>query len=150
MLLKNYTSLEIHTLLQRKAKNIQKSNKCFNIIFHVIYTDEFLTIFLWKVWLIHLQLEPIMMMVNCFCGMIDQRKAFSLISSRDHCRRSSPSRISDMLQAGSDPAQNLSSGLVEWSCAVVLTTTPQCHRQQNCLSRSIDCNRHQWLKTFVW
>ena len=25
-----------------------------------------------------------------FCGMGDQRKAFSLISSRDHCQRSSP------------------------------------------------------------
>ena len=27
------------------------------------------------------------------------------------------------LQAGFEPAQNLSSGLVEWSCAVVITTT---------------------------
>ena len=61
---------------------------------------------------------------NCFCGIVDQRKAFSLISSRDHCQRSSPSRISDMPQAGFQPAQNLSSGLVEWSCAVVITTTP--------------------------
>ena len=26
-----------------------------------------------------------------FCGMVDRRKAFSLISSRDHCQRSSPS-----------------------------------------------------------
>ena len=26
----------------------------------------------------------LMMMMNCFCGMIDRRKAFSLISSRDH------------------------------------------------------------------
>ena len=33
--------------------------------------------------------------LNCFCGMVDRRKAFSLISSRDHCQRSSPSRISD-------------------------------------------------------
>ena len=32
-----------------------------------------------------------MMMMNCFCGMVDQRKAFSLISSQDHCQRSSPS-----------------------------------------------------------
>ena len=32
-----------------------------------------------------------MMMMNCFCGMVDRRKAFSLISSRDHCQRSSPS-----------------------------------------------------------
>ena len=36
------------------------------------------------------------MMMNCFCGIIDRRKAFSLISSRDHCQRSSPLRISDM------------------------------------------------------
>ena len=35
--------------------------------------------------------------LNCFCGMVDRRKAFSLISSRDHCQRSSPSRISDTL-----------------------------------------------------
>ena len=36
-----------------------------------------------------------MMMMNCVCGMVDQQKAFSLISSRDHCQRFSPSRISD-------------------------------------------------------
>ena len=29
------------------------------------------------------------LMMNCFYGMVDQRKAFSLISSRDHCQRSS-------------------------------------------------------------
>ena len=26
-----------------------------------------------------------MMMMNRFCGMVDRRKAFSLISSQDHC-----------------------------------------------------------------
>ena len=36
-------------------------------------------------------------LMNCFCGMVDRRKAFSFISSRDHCQRSSPSRISDTL-----------------------------------------------------
>ena len=60
-----------------------------------------------------------------FCGMVERRKAFSLISSRDHCQRSSPSRISYTPQAGLEPAQNLSSGLVEWICAVVITTTPR-------------------------
>ena len=35
-----------------------------------------------------------MMMMNCFYGMVDRRKTFSLISSWDHCQRSSPSRIS--------------------------------------------------------
>ena len=36
-----------------------------------------------------------MMMMNCFCGMVDRQKAFSLISSWDHCQRSSPLQISD-------------------------------------------------------
>ena len=67
-----------------------------------------------------------MIMMNCFCGMVDQRKALSLISSWDHCQRSSPSRIFDMPQAGFESVQNLSSGFVEWSCAVVITTTPGC------------------------
>ena len=54
-----------------------------------------------------------MMMLNCFCGMADRRKVFGLISSRDHCQRSSPSRISNTPGAGFEPARNLSSGLVE-------------------------------------
>ena len=40
--------------------------------------------------------DEMMMMMNSFCGMVDQREVFSLISSWDHCQRSSPSRISDM------------------------------------------------------
>ena len=52
--------------------------------------------------------------------MIDRRKAFSLISSRDHCQKFSASWISDTVRAGFEHAQNLSSGLVEWSCAVKL------------------------------
>ena len=79
-----------------------------------------------------------MMIMNCFCGMVDRRKAFSLISSQDHCQRSSPSRIFDTPRAGFEPVQNLSSALVEWSCTVVITTTPwlilfkQSHCMQLC------------------
>ena len=51
-------------------------------------------------------------------------KGFSLISSRDHCQRSSPSWISVAPRAGFEPAQNLSSGLVGWICAVEITTAP--------------------------
>ena len=54
-----------------------------------------------------------MMMMNCFCGTVDRRKAFRLVSSRDHCQRSSPSQISDTLRVGFEPAQNLSLGLAE-------------------------------------
>ena len=63
--------------------------------------------------LVHNFLMMMMKMMNCFCGMVDRRKAFSLISSRDHCQRSSSSRICDTPRAGFDLAQNLSSGLVE-------------------------------------
>ena len=55
-----------------------------------------------------------MMMMNCFCaGKTGARKTFSLISSRDHCQRSSPSRIADKPRVGFEPAQNLSSGFVK-------------------------------------
>ena len=58
-----------------------------------------------------------------------------IVSSRNHCQRSphhreSPSRISDMPRAGFEPAQNLSSGLVERSCAVVITTTQRRHSKR--------------------
>ena len=29
-----------------------------------------------------------LMMMNCFCGMVDRRKAINVISSRDHCQNS--------------------------------------------------------------
>ena len=79
-----------------------------------------------------MKMMMMIMMINCFCGMVDRRKAFSLISSWDHCQSSSPSRISDTTRAGFEPAQNLSSGLVGWSCTVVITSTPWRHKF-NCL-----------------
>ena len=63
--------------------------------------------------------------LNCFCGKVDQRKALSLVSSGHHCQRFSPFRISDTPWAGFELGQNLSSGFVEWNCAVVITTTPR-------------------------
>ena len=66
-------------------------------------------------------------MMICFCGMVDRRKAFSFISGQDYYRRSSLSRISDTPQAEFEPAQNTSSGFVEWRYAVVIATTPRRH-----------------------
>ena len=51
-------------------------------------------------------------LLNCFCGLVDRRKVFSLISSQYHCQRSSPSRIPYMLRPRFEPIQDLSSGLV--------------------------------------
>ena len=97
----------------------------FHHFFHLSYSKVLLkSVLLFSK---NVALGKLMMMMNCFCGMVDRRKAFSLISSRDHCQRSSPSRISDTPRAGYEPVQNLSSGLVEWFCAVVITTTPQRH-----------------------
>ena len=42
----------------------------------------------------------IMMMMNCFRGMVERREALSLISSRDHCRRFPPLQISDKPRTG--------------------------------------------------
>ena len=60
-----------------------------------------------------MMMMTMMMMMNCFGGMVDRRKAFSLISSRDHCQRSSPSQISNTWGGRFKPAQNLSSDFVE-------------------------------------
>ena len=57
-----------------------------------------------------------------FCGMVDRRKVFSFISRCDHCQRFSPLRISNTPRTGFEPAQNPNSGLMEWSCEVVITT----------------------------
>ena len=40
--------------------------------------------------MIMMMMMMMMMMMNCLCGMVDRRKAFSIISSRDHCE--SPTR----------------------------------------------------------
>ena len=45
--------------------------------------------------------------------------------TQNNCQRSSPSRISDTPQTGFEPVQNLSSCLVEWSCAVVMNAIPR-------------------------
>ena len=68
--------------------------------------------------------------MNCFCGMLD-KWMFSLISSRNHCQKSSPSQISDTLWTGFEHAQSLIPGLVEWSYAVAITTTPR--RSKKCI-----------------
>ena len=71
------------------------------------------------------------MMMNCFYGMVDQQKtfhrqrAFCLISSWDHCQRSSSLWIFNTLWSGFELMQSLSSDFLEWSCAVVITTTSQ-------------------------
>ena len=40
-----------------------------------------------------MMMTMMMMIMNCFCGMFNQRKGLSLSPSRDHCRKFSPSQI---------------------------------------------------------
>ena len=58
-----------------------------------------------------------MMIINCFCGMVDRRKTFSRISSRDHSQISSLLQILNTREARFEPAQNLSSEFFWKSCA---------------------------------
>ena len=66
-----------------------------------------------------------------FVVWLTTKEAFSLISSWDHCQRSSPSRIFDTLWAGFEPVQRPCSGLVGWRCTVAITTTPRHHEVVN-------------------
>ena len=90
------------------------SNYCFHLVFLLLF-HIYLKLFLWKYpFLILLdiffnftfvntfhysQLPPfvVMMIINCFCDMDEQQKVFTLISSWDHCQRSSSSWISNTL-----------------------------------------------------
>ena len=91
-------------------KTSSKGYSCmkFNIISYVISY-----IFMSEVYL-----------MSCFCKMVDHRTALILISSSDNCHRFLPWQISDTSQAPFDPTLNQSSSFVEWSCAIVITTTP--------------------------
>ena len=62
-----------------------------------------------------------------FVVWLTDERCLRLISSRDHCQRFSLSQISNTPQAGFEPAQNLNSDFVQWSCPVVITTTPWRH-----------------------
>ena len=54
-----------------------------------------------------------MMTINLFCGMVDGRKVFVLFPAGIIVRDPHHRESHDTPQAGFEPAQNLSSGLVE-------------------------------------
>ena len=85
----------------------------------------------------HFRKKMIMMMI-CFVVWLTDERRLALFPY-DHCQRSSPSQISDTTPAGFKPTQNLSSGLVERSCEVVITTTPQ-RQLFDQSENSIDCD----------
>ena len=67
------------------------------------------------------------MVRNCFFGMVDNQRVFSIVSSWNYCQKILPSPTSSMPWAGFKHAQNLISDFAEWCSAVVITTTPQHH-----------------------
>ena len=69
-------------------------------------------------------MKMMMKMMNCFCGMIDQWKLFTIYFSQDHCQRFPPPQIFNTLQGEFEHALNLSSDFVDLSCVVVVTITP--------------------------
>ena len=95
-----------------------------------------------KMHLTKMYMEPWIYKLFCFCcyhccfgGMVDRRKTFNLTSSRDHCQRSSPSWIPETPRAGFEPAQNLISSFVGWSCPLVIATTPR--SKKHCTAKTL-------------
>ena len=112
------SGLKIQTWMKKRLKTLVKK------IFYFAYVKEMMLKEM-------MMMMMMMMMMNCFCGMVDRQKAFSLNSIlliSDHSQRTSPSPISNTPRAEFEPAQNLNSGLVEWICSVVITTTPRRHK----------------------
>ena len=110
---------------QRIWSHLMKKSLMENCIFCVVH-------------LYHQMMMNELMMMNCFCRMVNWRKTFSFRFNVDHCQRFSPSQISDTLWAGFESAHNLSLDFVQQSCAIVLTTTKQ--RREWCVMQ-ITCNR---------
>ena len=82
-----------------------------------------------------------MVMMNCFCGMVDQRKAFSLISNQDHCSPCSLWRISDTTRAGFDPVQNLSSKVVQ-QCHKIIADNVKCLKVfEKAIEKKLPCRQ---------
>ena len=71
------------------------------------------------------------MMMNCFCGMVDQWKGLTLFPAGPIVR-DSHHHESDTPQVGFEPALNLSSGFDKWSCTVLITTAPS-HQYSECV-----------------
>ena len=70
--------------------------------------------------------------MSYFCGFAEwltNERRLRLIFFRNHCQKFSASQILDKHWAGFKPVQNLSSDGVEWSCVVVITTAPWCHKK---------------------
>ena len=59
--------------------------------------------------------------------VVDRRKAFSLITRRDHSQKFSSSQISHMPQVGFELADNLPLSYFESRFSVVIATTPRSH-----------------------
>ena len=86
-------------------------------------------------------------MMSCFRRMVDRRKAISLISGLDHWQRFSPTQISVTPLAGFELTLNLSSGFVQWPCAV-LDIRIICHfspRAFICKEKSVQSDLNIWF-----
>ena len=105
-------------LLNCCSPSLRRCEKCRNMT--CLEINVYLSIYLYTYIYIYIY-------ILIDCGMVDCRIVLSFNPSRDHFQISSPSWISCKLRAGFEPAQNLSSGVVEWSFAVVITITPRPH-----------------------
>ena len=81
------------------------------------------------------------LMLNCCCKIVDRRKTLSFAISRNDCKGISLSQTSDTMRAVVELVQGLSSGFIEGSCALVVSTT-----RWNAMSFREFLNWYYWLK----
>ena len=75
----------------------------------------------------------IYLMMICFCGWLTNKRSLILFAARTIVRDPHYQEY-DISWPGFELVQNLNSGFDEWSCAVVITTTPQHHKMYVCRS----------------
>ena len=128
--------------VQTKCKN-SKVVFAFNLANNEQITQPLMRMMM----VVMMMIMMMMMMMNSFCDMADRRKV-NLICNQDDCQRSWPLRISDASREEFEHVQNLSSGLVKWSCALVIAVVINGYVQDR--HKNIGHEKFQLKKIFIF
>ena len=123
---KHFLPPDTHTCTYQGVRNVRFSENlvCFVFLEHLFWDLPFCLI-----------TDDLM---NRSCGIVDLRKVFTPYIQPVPCQRFSPLQIFDTPRAGFKPRQDLSSDFVEWSYAVVISTTPRRSIWRNNCKVSLD------------
>ena len=96
---------------------------------------------------IPIQISLVMtMMIICFCGMVNQRQAFDLFSSPDHCQDPDHCEYLTRQKQDLNLCRILAQAYSNECSAVLITTTPR-HHTNSCKNSSEQLSGFQLLRT---